>query len=92
MYHVICYNYHCNGHITAQCHDDACYDYIRPKIRQVWVPKRNNKEVPKQLWVPKKILIAFVGKELKIINLVLGQWIFKVYDREQSSSCKLQRE
>ena len=51
-YNVKCFTCHKYGHKAISCFYNYEY-YVRPKIRQIWVPKGTNIVGPKLSWVPK---------------------------------------
>ena len=50
--YVKCFTCHKYGHKAIHCYHNYDY-YVRPKIRQIWVPKGTNIYGPKLHWVPK---------------------------------------
>lgn len=50
VYNKQCYSCHKYGHIAVNCLFDY---YVKPKIKQIWVPKGTNIKGPNLMWVPK---------------------------------------
>ena len=51
MHHNRCFICDKHGHKATKCYYNSMH--VRPKTRQVWVPKGTNKEGPMRIWVPK---------------------------------------